>query len=344
MGFASKVGTGLIASAIVCALLAGPGGDAATASTRLIAVGGLDLDAYCQQLGYSYSDTAASRTGPGAAYNNWYCFTSYGGRTPIDLLAACKATYPSRPLIAQPTDANDANTWVCYRIVTKPAPALPSADHCAAVRVIGVRGSGEDPHSERAMGELPFALVETLAARLPHLRVTGEGLNYPAVGIIPGSSNFNPVAYGESVSKGDRALPALMRRRQRDCPTERWVLAAYSQGAEVLGDVLAKHPPGSGQVVAVVLWADPKYSPHSRADRGGANGWGILNGPLRHNPNRPPRSWASRTESWCNPVDIVCQGLGLNHTVQAHLTYQNWALRPAESFATAKLTAALNRH
>jgi hypothetical protein len=59
--------------------------------------------------------------------------------------------------------------------------------------------------------------------------------------------------------------------------------------------------------------------------------------------DRPARSWTSRTESWCNPVDIVCQRPGLNHSVGAHLTYQKWALRPAESFAIAEVRAALGR-
>jgi cutinase len=226
-----------------------------------------------------------------------------------------------------------------------PAPVAQLRDpgRCAKVRVIGVRGSGEDPNSDREMGELPYALAQALTQRLPGVRVTGEGLDYPAVGIVPGSANFNPVGYGDSVSRGVRALPALMRKRHGDCPKERWVLAAYSQGAQVLGDVLAKRPPGSRQVVAVVLWADPKFSPKSPSDRGGAKGWGILNGPLRHNAERPPRSWTSRTESWCNPVDIVCQGVGINHTVGAHLTYQNWALSPAESFAADKVRAAFRR-
>jgi hypothetical protein len=78
-------------------------------------LGGLDLDGYCRTLGFSYSDTLRPRTGPGAAYNNWVCIASNGSQTPIDLLAACQAQYPERPLVTRPGDPNDADTWVCYQ-------------------------------------------------------------------------------------------------------------------------------------------------------------------------------------------------------------------------------------
>lgn len=229
------------------------------------------------------------------------------------------------------------------RPVTRPTgtAVLRRPNRCAAVRVIGVRGSGEDPTTDRAMGLLPHSLAVDLAQSVRPVGVTGEGLDYPAVGVAPGNYNFHPVEYGASVGTGERKLVRLMSRRHRHCPRETWVLAAYSQGAQVVGDVLATFPPGAGQVAAVILWADPKYSPKSRSDRGAATGWGLLSDPAHHDLVRPPSAWTSRTESWCNPLDIVCDGLGLNHTISAHLTYQDWALTPAESFAATKVRDAL---
>jgi hypothetical protein len=97
----------------------GKGTEPAPAPHRLVPLGGLDLDSYCQSTGYDYSDTIRPRSSPGAAYDNWFCFAFDGRRAAIDLLAACEATYRQRPIAARPSDPNDANTWVCYRIAGK---------------------------------------------------------------------------------------------------------------------------------------------------------------------------------------------------------------------------------
>jgi hypothetical protein len=57
-------------------------------------VGGLDLNSYCQSLGFAYSMVIGNvQIAPGAAYN-WVCVTAPGAQTPIVMQAACLFQYP----------------------------------------------------------------------------------------------------------------------------------------------------------------------------------------------------------------------------------------------------------
>lgn len=101
-------------------------------------LGSLDLNGYCRSLGYSNATLSNPQHGPQAAYNNWTCVAAGGSTTPIDLQKACEATYPERPILAQPTDADDAYTWRCYQLAQPPPPQPPppppaaAAESCAA--------------------------------------------------------------------------------------------------------------------------------------------------------------------------------------------------------------------
>ena len=79
-------------------------------------LGSLDLNGYCRSLGYSNAALSNPQNGPQAAYNNWTCVAANGSTAPIDMQMACEATYPERPILAQPTDPDDAYTWRCYQL------------------------------------------------------------------------------------------------------------------------------------------------------------------------------------------------------------------------------------
>jgi hypothetical protein len=81
-------------------------------------VGGLDLDAYCQSIGDSYSFTPDyGNEAPGAAYT-WSCVAASGAETPIVIQNACFSMYSSQVTIAYPTDVNNAYSWVCIAAAT----------------------------------------------------------------------------------------------------------------------------------------------------------------------------------------------------------------------------------
>jgi alpha-beta hydrolase superfamily lysophospholipase len=103
------------------------------------------------------------------------------------------------------------------------------------------------------------------------------------------------------------ALGRFLRERAGHCPAERVILAGYSAGAVVVGDVLQMVPPqalAAERVAAAVLLADPEFNPadvHTAA--------GTFDARYGGSPRRPafPRPLASRIRSYCRRQDIVCQ-------------------------------------
>ena len=57
------------------------------------ALGGVDLDGYCQSLGFAGVTLTKPRLGPNAAYNNWRRLTTSGETHPFSFEQACKAQY-----------------------------------------------------------------------------------------------------------------------------------------------------------------------------------------------------------------------------------------------------------
>jgi serine/threonine-protein kinase len=78
-------------------------------------LGGLNnLTGYCQSLSYTSATLTGTAGGSGAAYDNWVC-TSDGRQSGIDFLQACAWHYPARTVTrAEPSDPNNAYSWVCY--------------------------------------------------------------------------------------------------------------------------------------------------------------------------------------------------------------------------------------
>jgi hypothetical protein len=80
-----------------------------------IELGVLDLNAYCRSIGYANAALSKPQQGPHYAYDNWVCVAANGSAALIDLQNACAATYGQRPILAQPTDPDDAYSWRCYQ-------------------------------------------------------------------------------------------------------------------------------------------------------------------------------------------------------------------------------------
>lgn len=236
---------------------------------------------------------------------------------------------------------SDVLPWSAHW-VGGPAPAyllqtpgeLQSSQGCRDVLVVGARGSGESTTSYQGMGILLDQFAQKLATRLGYAQVGAEGLPYPADRLLP-LGKIGRSSYNGSVQAGVRSLLTLLQTRAAACPHELIVLAGYSQGAQVVGDALAKTAPGN--VVAVELFGDPLYAPGSPSDRSAGIGWGFFN--LRHTRNRPPREWVPLTESWCNKDDIVCHNFYAN-SLAAHGDYAKW-LSSAADFAIKRIEAKL---
>jgi hypothetical protein len=124
----------------VClALLAVPAGlgRSAAAPPHGARLGGLNLAAYCQKLGYRAAALRRSRFGPNHAYGNWVCVKKNGTRVSItasgrapSMVGACRRTYPGTNAITFPVKPNDAWSWACYR------PASTRAATTVAVKCV----------------------------------------------------------------------------------------------------------------------------------------------------------------------------------------------------------------
>ena len=79
-------------------------------------LGGLELQTYCQSLGYTGTTLQKGFiVGEQAAYNNWRCYTGTPADThPFSMEQACKWTYGLDAVQTHPLDPDDAFTWVCY--------------------------------------------------------------------------------------------------------------------------------------------------------------------------------------------------------------------------------------
>jgi hypothetical protein len=235
--------------------------------------------------------------------------------------------------------------WVGYvppaRPVTAPPQAPPAPGdpdyNCTSYAVLGLRGSGEEPQPA-SDGSYPSTDPNAFAgARVYNIyygfqqalhqadstkSVKITGIKYRALGVLYNPINLGTDAYWNSIYDGVDKLIAQMRYEHGHCPSEKLILAGYSQGALVIhialrtlqGDSLLNTSVLSG----VALLADPakvgnaSESYWERSDgylgSGVKNANGIydkvfssfgLTGPL-------PSSVTGRTLGLCHNHDIVC--------------------------------------
>ena len=165
---------------------------------------------------------------------------------------------------------------------------------CSRLLFLGVRGSGEDPAQQLAMGTTVYPIYSAL--RSADRRVVGYGWPYDA--IRPNNAQLTHDAI---------ALDNFLNGRARWCTAERIVLAGYSAGARIVGDALqsASLSAAAGdRVAAAVLLADPDFNPADTRTAAGS-----FDTRYGGSPRRLPysASLASRIRSYCRRQDIVCQ-------------------------------------
>jgi hypothetical protein len=234
-----------------------------------------------------------------------------------------------------------------------------SAPHAATaacpVVFLGARGSGEDPQptynsGDFGVGALNSAVFSALAQKYPDLSPTPLGVQYPAVALAKGSdvplfvgtaggALFNVDTgqlgrYNQSVQAGITWLTSRIEASSSaaGCPPTRYVLSGFSQGAQVVADMVTALPSQyRGLIAGVVLFGDPQFNGHSAADRStfDANRNGALTGVTGPRPEYP--SWLVRNvSSFCHADDPVCQ-------LYEH-TKNGYNLTPSKGMAANVLT------
>ncbi|WP_301849435.1 cutinase family protein [Rhodococcus pyridinivorans] len=183
--------------------------------------------------------------------------------------------------------------------MTAPAAAhAAEANGCARTIALMIPGTTEtsanaDPNTPTGMlADVGNALEQRYGKNLDALYVP-----------YPGEAFFNGTSYAESKSRGDEAAAELMQR----CATSKFVVAGYSQGAQIGNDLAVNIGHGLGpvpaqQVEAVILLANPKR---------GTEGATLIGPPLAGQGIAGPApegfgTLAGKVFDICHPDDAYC--------------------------------------
>jgi hypothetical protein len=194
-------------------------------------------------------------------------------------------------------------------------------DSCGAnVLFFGARGSDEpDDDAIVGFGRTVYKSYGAMSKAFRPLNVVAEPVDYAAVSVLD-ALKTGGADYVASRSAGFESLLAKLGEWYDKCPNYKFVLAGYSQGADVVGDVMAdliaSNSPRDkailGRVVAAAMIGDPRYNP---ADPSGIrtptdSGRGILSflQVFGQEGLRPVwnSAFGARVRSWCLVDDLVC--------------------------------------
>jgi hypothetical protein len=214
------------------------------------------------------------------------------------------------------------------------APALATASSnspCATVDIIVARASTEK-EGTGVIGALAEEVQKGVKAT-----VAIRAVKYPAQ-LFP---------YEPSVQAGDKAIREELTEEVGKCPGQRILLLGYSQGAQIVGDVLGggggnsgdgkENPPAAKsvteKVIGVIQYGDPRHLPNLSFDVGTDPGaTGIF--PRLANQSLVP--FASDIQSYCDTGDPYC---AKGNNLQAHLDYVEKYDKAADQFLVGRLSA-----
>ncbi|QDQ99528.1 cutinase family protein (plasmid) [Tomitella fengzijianii] len=190
-----------------------------------------------------------------------------------------------------------ASAAVAATLPATTATAAVASGGCDGFMAVLVPGTGET--SEHADPAVPAGLLGQVGTALEDAYGASIAVVYPP---YPAAA-FNGMLYSQSVDQGIADVTNLMRR----CPDAQYVLAGYSQGAQIANDVAVAIGHGDGpvaaaQIEAVGLLANP---------RRGTDGAKIIGPPLAGQgiagPN--PRGFGALSGhvfDICHPDDKYC--------------------------------------
>ncbi len=218
-----------------------------------------------------------------------------------------------------------------------PAFAVASSNSpCATVDEIVARASTEK-EGTGVIGALAEEVQKGVKAT-----VAIRAVKYPAA-LTP---------YEPSVVKGDEAIKAELEEEVAKCPGQKILLLGYSQGAQIVGDVLgggggnAKYlgegdgkesPPAAKsateKVVGVIQYGDPRRIPNQSFDVGtDVKAEGIF--PRKQ--NQLLTAFAPDIQSYCDNGDPFC---AKGDDLEAHLDYVEKYDKTADKFLIGRLSA-----
>ncbi|MFB9688944.1 cutinase family protein [Amycolatopsis plumensis] len=193
------------------------------------------------------------------------------------------------------------------------APAASAAAPCTDIDVPVARGTGEPGTLGLIVGDPVFSAVQS---RLRPRSVSSYRVDYPA-----------DLGQPASVQKGNTDLVNHVRTQAAACPSQRFVLVGYSQGANVVDNSIGISSAGAVVGGPIVATIPADLAPRIAAIL-------LFGNPIRAIGRSVTGTYQSRTKDYCAFGDPVCQAGGLN--ILAHLSYGGEA-NDAAAFAASKV-------
>ncbi|KAF2218056.1 carbohydrate esterase family 5 protein, partial [Cercospora zeae-maydis SCOH1-5] len=187
---------------------------------------------------------------------------------------------------------------------------------CSDVHIFLARGWNE-PYPGRQ-----GTLVKDICADVSGASCTYEDIVYPAP-----STDYCPSVLEGNVN-GKQQIEAYYAR----CPDTKLVLSGYSEGSNIIGDLLTSGSCGSTSgldptsgascnIAAALMFGDPRhqpYQPYNYLD--GVAGQGIA-GTRSEASNQILDGYTPRLRSYCSKNDLVCAPGQGTDSVDAHTNY-----------------------
>ncbi|MBR5621409.1 cutinase family protein [Candidatus Saccharibacteria bacterium] len=222
-----------------------------------------------------------------------------------------------------------------FTVANLPLAAPASAASCDDIKIIFARGSGQklgESEYQTFKSELTTQLTGSPELTYSFYELgtaSQDGHQYPAIELdflttisatISAGSAFK---YGESVSEGMAELTAYTSNLSTTCPETKFVLAGYSQGAQVVSISAPKISPE--KIIYAATFGDPKlYLPEGKGINPPACSGQNLSPYRAYAPNcktyqgslgaKNPyqeSGWDGKLGLYCNDKDLIC-GAGLN--------------------------------
>ena len=236
---------------------------------------------------------------------------------------------------------------IALSVVVRAEAVVAASRSCATFEFIGVAGSGELEDGTLArkslwMGNTVKGLYNKVLARYKGSKTsfTSYGVRYAAipVDLDPTHVDVYLRGYAQSVQQGVTNLRAEMLAAAAACPEQQFILAGYSQGADVAKRTFdAVDLELQGRVRAMLLFGDPRFNPANTTEAVGNPQVGTQDGLItvltgNAAPVDPP-DVQQRTRSYCDARDIICQAPWNQVTGDLpHYHYGDWATQRATDF------------
>jgi pimeloyl-ACP methyl ester carboxylesterase len=222
---------------------------------------------------------------------------------------------------------------------------------CPAVKLIGVRGSGEKKSDGHGYGTTVDAVRRWLSSH----GIPAEYVNYQALKVEWWNPAYYTDRYNRSIDTGINALTAHVGGFLHTCHQSDVVLAGFSQGAQVVADTYQRYLSGAEQarVAGIALFGDPRFKGGQPGPVNVGSFKRRFNGIVAQVYHR--RVWAAadydKVKSYCVNHDPVCNFSSLGSAIScglhndcAHLHYMDLDLpKSRTSYTTAAAEFLLGR-